>query len=318
MISNTLSKLTTSSLRLTSYGLGLGAAAGLSELGFRVVEKIASGYIKTVINEKGNREDPWGKQIVDTVVGYVGNPRSEELRKASLGQLAARIAVLAIAGALLHDVVHYFECKAPGAYNALLSFTPIRVADQSVIESVKHVFTHFNVKELFIPKGNDIPLRFSTVMGKVLSIGTRLGCYGIGITVANKEMELGYKFLDLTGATNYLTAKNDKGEDSLCGKAVDWMTENKLNPRGEENRGKEATTLLAEIATLATLGLVLHELHHFAEGSAPKFYNTALSITPIRIVEGSIFSSAKEILQNGWNNPVDLFIGKAADSVISA
>ena len=309
MISNTLSKLTTTSLRLTSYGLGLGAAAGMSELGFRLVENMAAGYLKKV---EGAKDDPWGKQIVDLVVKYGGNPRSQELRDASYTQLATRIAVLAIAGALLHDAVHYFECKAPGIYNGLLQLTPIRVADQSVIESVKHVFTHFSVKELFIPKGNDIPLRFSTVMGKVLSIGARLGLCGIGINIANKEMELGYKFLDLIGATNYLTAPNSEGKPSLGGKIVETMTTNKLNPRGAENRDKDTATLVMEIAKLTVICLVLHELHHFAEGSAPKFYNTALSITPIRIVEGSILESAKQISKAAWEKPIDLFIGKAA------
>lgn len=70
--------------------------------------------------------------------------------------------------------------------------------------------------------------------------------------------------------------------------------------------------LFKQIGKLTLLGLLIHEFHHFTEGSAPKFYNTALSFTPIRITEGSIIKSAMQILRTAREKPMDLFVGKAA------
>ncbi len=140
MITNVIGKSLTAGVRLSSYGLGIAAAGKMTELGFRAVNWITAAY-----TQKGTL----GGTIVDKATEWHANPRGAD-RDTETSVLLRQIVVLTLLAAVIHDSAYYLEGAPPKIYNTLLTFTPIRVLDSSVLESVQSVWANFDAKALFV------------------------------------------------------------------------------------------------------------------------------------------------------------------------
>lgn len=140
MVTNILGKGLVAGVRLTSYGLGLTAAHKMSVLGMRAVSHITAGYTA----------DGIGKQVVDGAKAWGINPLRQEDTKCTKTQLMKEIVALTLLAAVIHDATFYIEGPAPKIYNTLLTATPIRVLNTSILDSIKETIRTFNAKELFV------------------------------------------------------------------------------------------------------------------------------------------------------------------------
>ncbi|QVL57648.1 MAG: hypothetical protein KFB93_00815 [Simkaniaceae bacterium] len=140
MVTNVIGKSLTAGVRLSSYGLGIAAAGKMTELGFRAVNYITAAY---------TAPDTFGGKVVDFANEWHANPRGAD-RDTETAKLLKQIVVLTLLSAVIHDTAYYLESAPPEIYNTLLSFTPIRVLDYSILESVQSVWTNFDAKALFV------------------------------------------------------------------------------------------------------------------------------------------------------------------------
>lgn len=140
MVTNILGKGLVAGVRLTSYGLGLTAAHKMSVLGMRAVSHITAGYTAAGI----------GKQVVDGAKKLGINPLRNEDTTCSKTQLIKEIVALTLLAAVIHDATFYIEGPPPKIYNTLLTATPIRALNTSILDAVKETVRSFNAKELFV------------------------------------------------------------------------------------------------------------------------------------------------------------------------
>lgn len=140
MISNVIGKSLTAGVRLTSYGLGIAAAGKMTELGFRGVNWITASY-----TSKGTM----GGAIVEKATEWNANPRGAD-KHTETTRLLKQIVTLTILSAVIHDATYYIEGAPPKIYNTLLAFTPIRVINTSILESVQSIWANFDAKALFV------------------------------------------------------------------------------------------------------------------------------------------------------------------------
>lgn len=140
MITNVIGKSLTAGVRLTSYGLGIAAAGKMTELGFRAVNWISSSY---------TADGTFGGEAVKFANAWNANPRGAD-RTAETTTLLKQILTLTLLAAVIHDAAYYIEGAPPKIYNTLLTFTPIRTINTSILDAVKETISNFNTRELFV------------------------------------------------------------------------------------------------------------------------------------------------------------------------
>ena len=140
MVTNILGKGLVSGVKLTSYGLGSTAAHKMFVLEMRAVSHITAGYTA----------GGTGKQVVDGAKSLGINPLREEDTSCPKTQLMKEIVALTLLSAVTHDATSYVKGPAPKIYNTLLTATPIRVLNTSILDAVKETIRTFNAKELFV------------------------------------------------------------------------------------------------------------------------------------------------------------------------
>jgi len=137
VISNVIGKSLVAGCRLTGYSFGLVAAAGLAQLGFRAVSAITPNW-----------------NFIDTAAQFAKNwhvhPISDSDKKQTICQIMGKVAAFTLLAFVVHEAACALEGPAPKIYNSVLSCTPIRVLDDSIIKSVMEMGRNFNVRDLFV------------------------------------------------------------------------------------------------------------------------------------------------------------------------
>lgn len=141
MITNIMGKSLTGVARLTAYGLGVSAASKLGCLGYRVVYHLASPYTaKDAILEKPAQ---WAKTLKL-------NPYANADLTKNKAELLKEAFALSLLAFVIHDATYYIESAPPKIYNTVLSITPVRMINTSIIDAVKETIRTFKVTELFV------------------------------------------------------------------------------------------------------------------------------------------------------------------------
>lgn len=141
MVTSVLSKSLVGVCRLSAYGLGVSAAQKLGCLGYRVVHHLAAPYTQS----GGILERP-----AQWAASARIKPYADEDMKADKAELLKQALALAAVAWVIHDATYYFEGASPKIYNTILSITPVRVINTSIIEAVKETIRTFNARELFV------------------------------------------------------------------------------------------------------------------------------------------------------------------------
>ncbi|MCP5504147.1 MAG: hypothetical protein H7A41_03230 [Chlamydiales bacterium] len=141
MITNVISKSLVGVSRLGAYGFGVAAAAKLGCLGYRVVHHMAAPYTQ----KDGILEKPAQWAAAARI-----KPYADEDMKAEKMELVKQALALAMVAWVIHDATYYFEGAPPKIYNTVLSITPIRVINTSIIDAIKETIKTFDAKALFV------------------------------------------------------------------------------------------------------------------------------------------------------------------------
>lgn len=141
MVTSVLSKSLVGVCRLSAYGLGISAAQKLGCLGYRVVHHMAAPYT----TKGGFLEKPASWAEAARI-----KPYADQDMAADKIELVKQAVALAAVAWVIHDATYYFEGASPKIYNTVLSITPIRVIDSSILDAVKETIRTFNAKALFV------------------------------------------------------------------------------------------------------------------------------------------------------------------------